>query len=162
MKKMLCLILMGTLLLTSVAFSESTDDMTEFQSIMMASVSSQIESAADLTTTAGNRATLAALLSLEFINQQPDFKFNYSQPIYVSVQGDLASVAFAGEEDYVLVLYQADPLFTSYGYLKGAASSPNLVKAAMMAAGESIWSVPYYEYSVKLAAVAAQISGQIG
>lgn len=132
-----------------------TSDLVEFKSKMMQSVSSQINSASDLTTTEGNRAALAALLSLEFANQRPDFTIDYLLPIYVCKQGDIAAVALGGSDSYALVIYQSDPLATCYGILKG--NNPSTIQATLEASNESVWKVSIDDYNEKLLALIAQI-----
>ena len=130
-------------------------ELTPFKGKMMDSVASQLNSAVDLTTTSGNRAILAALLSLEFATQKTDFTIDYSLPIYVCKQDDIASVAVGGEEEYAVVIFQMNPLSTSYGFLYG--NDPATVRTALEAANESVWQVPVDEYNEKLAALVAQL-----
>ncbi len=132
-----------------------TSELVEFKSVMMESVSSQIHSASDLTTTENNRAALAAMLSLEFVNQRPDFTIDYLLPIYVCKQGNIAAVAPGGNEDYVLVIYQSDPLSTSYGILKG--NNPNTIQATLEETSESVWKVSIDDYNENLLALIGQI-----
>lgn len=132
-----------------------TSELVEFKSVMMESVSDQIHSASDLTATENNRAALAAMLSLEFANQRPDFTIDYLLPIYVCKQGDLAAVALGGEDDYALVIYQSDPLATCYGILKG--DNPNTIQATLKATNESVWKVSIDDYNEKLLALIGQI-----
>ncbi len=159
MKRIVTLLIMVTVLhlIPVSAFGENSvfSDMTEFRGKMMESVASQLSSAADLTSTSGNRAILAALLSLEFVTQCPDFSIDYSLPIYACVQGDIAAIALGGEEDYALVIFQMNPLSTSYGFLYG--NNPATVKVALDAANESVWQVPIDEYNEKLALLVEQL-----
>lgn len=134
---------------------DSFSELTEFKSVMMESVSDQIDKATDFMSTANDRAILAALLSLEFANQQPDFKYDYSLPIYVCKQGDIASVAMGGEKDYVVIIFQNKPLSTSYGYFYDA--TPATAKAALEMTNEEVWTVDLDTYNEKLAALVQQI-----
>ncbi len=138
-----------------ISAEAETSELVEFKSKMMQSVSSQIHSASDLTTTEGNRAALAALLSLEFANQRSDFTIDYLLPIYVCKQGDIAAVALGGDDDYVLIIYQSDPLATCYGILKG--NNPGTIRATLEATNESVWKVSLDDYNEKLLALIAQI-----
>ena len=131
-------------------------DLVVFESTMMESVSDQISSATDLTTTSTNRAVLAALLSLEFANQKPDFEIDYSLPIYVCKQGNIASVAIGGTKDYALVIFQMNPLSTSYGIFEG--NDPATIKATLDTTNENVWQVSLDEYNEKLAGIVDQIS----
>ena len=157
-KKMVFLII---LVVSTAMFTEAIgeaggfSELTEFKGKMMESVASQINSATDLTTTSGNRAILAALLSLEFTTQQPNFTIDYTLPIFACKQGNIAAVAVGGEEDYALIIFQMNPLSTSYGYLYG--NDPATVKAALEATNESVWQVPLDEYNEKLAALVDQL-----
>ena len=135
--------------------SESFSELVEFDSIMMESISDQITKATDFMTTNNDRAVLAALLSLEFANQQPNFKYDYKKPIYVCKLGDIASVAMGGEKDYVVIIYQAHPLSTSYGYLYDA--TPQTAKAALEVTNEKVWTVDLDTYYEKLEAVVKQL-----
>ena len=135
--------------------SESFSELVEFDSIMMESISDQINKATDFMTTNNDRAVLAALLSLEFANQQPNFKYDYKKPIYVCKLGDIASVAMGGEKDYVVIIYQAHPLSTSYGYLYDA--TPQTAKAALEVTNEKVWTVDLDTYNEKLEAVVNQL-----
>lgn len=135
--------------------SSGFSELTTFKGKMMDSVASQLTSATDLTTTSDNRAILAALLSLEFVTQQPDFTIDYTLPIYACKQGSIASVAVGGEKDYALIIFQMNPLSTSYGYLYG--NDPATVRAALEATNESVWQVPLDAYNEKLAALVDQL-----
>lgn len=130
-------------------------DLVEFNSKMMESVSSQISSATDLTTTSNNRAILAALLSLEFVYQRHDLEIDYSFPIYVGKSGTMASVMFCTESGYVLVIYQKAPLSTGYGIsnIKDA----YIAKKALEIASDSVWEVPLNLYNEKLALLVNQL-----
>ena len=130
-------------------------DLVEFKSIMMSSVSDQINSAADLTATGDNRAILAALLSLEFAKQRPDFTINYKLPIFACVQGNIAAVAIGGEKDYAVIIYQSKPLSTSYGILYG--NDPAIVRATMESTNQHVWTVDLDKYNEKLAGVVSQL-----
>lgn len=138
-----------------IAAKAETSELVEFKSVMMESVSSQINSASDLTTTENNRAALAAMLSLEFTNQRPDFTIDYLLPIYVCKQDDIAAVALGGDEDYVLVIFQSNPLATCYGILKG--NNPSTIQATLEATNESVWKVSLDDYNEKLLALISQI-----
>lgn len=138
-----------------ISAEAETSELVEFKSKMMQSVSSQINSASDLTTTEGNRAVLAALLTLEFTYQRPDYTIDYTQPIYVCKQGNLASVAFGGSDGYVLVIYQSDPLSTSYGFFTGR--QPAIIRATLAATSDSVWTVAIDDYNEKLAALIGQL-----
>ena len=134
---------------------ESVSDLQEFKSVMMKSVASQINQATDLTTTDNDRAILAALLTLEFANQQPDFKIDYSLPMYVCKTGTIASVAVGGEKDYAVILFQSKPLSTSYGLFH--TTDYKKVKAALMMSSESVWQVDLGLYNEKLEALIGQL-----
>lgn len=161
-KRFLCLVMVVACALFPLsgaggAFAKAeTSDLVEFKSKMMQSISDQIHSASDLTTSEDNRAILAALLSLEFANQRPDFTIDYLLPIYVCKQGDIAAVALGGEDDYALVIYQSDPLATCYGILKG--NNPSTIQATLEVSNESVWKVSLDDYNEKLLALISQIS----
>ena len=126
-----------------------------FKSKMMRSVSSQINSATDLTTTGTNRAVLAALLTLEFAAQRPDCTIDYTKPIYVGKSGTMASVMFCTSKGYVLVIYQMNPLSTSYGIVneKNAA----VAKASLALVSDDVWEVPLDLYTEKLTLLVDQL-----
>ena len=130
-------------------------DFVTFNSKMMESVSSQLNSATDLTTSTTNRAVLAALLSLEFADQRPDFKLDYTLPIYVSKLGRVASVAIGGEKGYALILYQMNPLKTGYGILDSTDSS--VIRNTLEASNEAVWQVSLDDYNKNLAALVEQL-----
>lgn len=155
--RFLMLLLALVLAFAPAAQAEEGDisELVEFDSVMMESVSGQIRSAADMTLTEDNRAALAAMLSLEFVHQQPDFHIDYTLPIYVCKQGDMAAVAFGGDEDYVLVIYQSDPLSTGYAYLYG--NDAAVVRAALEATNEDVWEVAIDDYNRLLAALVEQL-----
>lgn len=159
MKRIICAILVAFVLLSSIsALANEVGDasaLVEFESYMMESISSQINTAADLTITANNRAILAALLSLEFSMQKPDFTIDYSLPIYVCKQGNIAAVAIGGEDDYALIIYESKPLSTSYGMLYG--NNPATVRTTLEISNESVWEVGLDEYNQKLAALIGQL-----
>lgn len=127
----------------------------EFKSKMMNSVSSQINEATDLTATASNRAVLAALLTLEYQAQCPDRVIDYSKPLLVAKSGTMATVVFAVQGDYVMVIFQMHPLSTSYGYLGDDNSA--MAKAALEMISENVWTVPLNEYNAKLKLLIQQI-----
>lgn len=158
MQKVVCLLLALILILgvSALAYGEEySSELTEFKSYMMESISSQINSAADLTATANNRAILAALLSLEFSMQRGDFEIDYSLPIYACKNGKIASVAIGGKDDYAVIIYQSSPLSTSYGILYG--NNPATVKASLEISNESVWEVGLDDYNTKLAALISQL-----
>ncbi len=130
-------------------------DLIEFNSKMMKSVSSQISSATDLTTTSNNRAILAALLSLEFAYQRPDLEIDYSLPIYVGKSGTMASAMFCTVKGYVLVIYQKNPFSTSYGISNS--KDAYMAKKALELASDSVWEVPLNQYNEKLALLVNQL-----
>lgn len=158
MKRTIVLIVLSLVTMTVVGALGDDDfsELTEFKGKMMESVASQLSSASDMTTTSGNRAILAALLSLEFATQRPDFTIDYTLPIYVCKHGDIASLAVGGDEDYAVIIFQMNPLYTSYGFLHG--NEPATVIAALKAANENLWQVPLEEYNEKLAALVSQLS----
>ena len=144
----------------AVAANSSNQDngiseLVEFNSVMMESVSDQISSAVDLTTTSTNRAILAALLSLEFTYQRYDFTFDYNLPIFVCKSGQIASVAMGGKDSYALIIYQMNPLSTSYGIIYG--NDPNTIKATLSQTNDSVWTVSLDDYNEKLAALVDQL-----
>lgn len=130
-------------------------DLIEFDSKMMKSVSSQISSATDLTTTDSNRAILAALLTLEFACQRPDLQIDYSLPIYVGKSGTMASAMFCTEKGYVLVIYQKKPFSTSYGITNE--KNANIAKRVLELASDDVWEVPLNLYNEKLALLVNQL-----
>lgn len=146
---------LAVLNVSSISAKAETSELVEFKSVMMESVSDQIHSASDLTTTENNRAILAALLTLEFAYQRPDYTIDYTQPIYVCKQGDLASVAFAGSDSYALVIYQSNPLSTSYGFFTG--KQPSIIQATLTVTNESVWTVDIDDYNEKLVALIEQL-----
>jgi len=133
-------------------------DLIEFNSKMMKSVSSQISSATDLTTTKDGRATLAALLTLEFKYQRPDLNIDFSLPIYVGEKGNMASVMFCTDIGYVLVIYEKIPFSTSYGISNG--KNAVVAKLALETASDSVWEVPFTLYNEKLALIVDQLENQ--
>ena len=139
----------------TMAYENSHSDLVEFRSTMMESVSSQINEATDLTITSDKRAILAALLSLEFVNQKTDFTIDYTLPIYACKQGKIASVAVGGEDNYALIIYQMNPLATSYGILYG--NNPTVIRATLEATNESVWQVPINVYNEKLSELVSQL-----
>ena len=133
-----------------------TSDLINFDSKMMDSVSSQISEATDLTTSADNRAVLAALLTLEYQVQESANQIDFDSPIFVGKSGTIASVAFNSTKGYVVVIYQMNPLTTCYGYSNSEDSS--LVKASLEIACDKVWTVSYEKYLEKLAALVEQIN----
>lgn len=130
-------------------------DSVRFNSKMMASVSEQISAASDLTKTNNNRAVLAALLTLEYKYQDPSFEFDYSLPIYACKAGNMASIAFAGKDRYVIVIYQTKPLSTYYAYLYSTNAA--MVKASLELTSDNVWSVSINDYNEKLAILVDQL-----
>ncbi len=138
-----------------VGKNDSVNDIIQFDSKMMKSVSSQIKEATDLTTTEDNRAVLAALLTLEYQAQEPDNTVDPSLPIYVAKYGTMASVSFSTTKGYVLVIYQMNPLSTYYSIADS--SDPQLALKALEMSSEEVWEVPYEKYLEKLTALVNQL-----
>lgn len=141
------------LLLVQPALSENTP--IQFESKMMASISSQIREATDLTLSEDTRAVLAALLTLEFQTQEPDVKIDFTSPIYVSKSGTMAAVSFNTTKGYVLVIYQMNPLTTYYSFADSSDST--IAKKALEISSDEVWEVTYDLYLEKLTALVQQI-----
>ena len=141
------------LLMIHPSFSENTP--VQFDSKMMASVSSQIQEATDLTLTEDSRAVLAALLTLEFQVQEPDAQIDFESPIYVSKSGTMAAVSFNTLRGYVLVIYQMNPLTTYYSFADSSDST--FARAALEMSSDEVWDVSYDLYLEKLTAIVQQI-----
>ncbi len=163
MKKIVSVLLVIMILasFSNSAFAASkkkitTSELTEFKSMMMKSVSSQVSYASDFTVDKDKRAVLAALLTLEYKYQDPDFEFDYSKPIYVSKAGKMASVTFFGTNgECVAVIYQSKPLSTSYGYIYNATASN--VKTVLNKTSDQVWKVEIKDYNKYLAALIEQL-----
>ena len=154
---LLGLMLLTVLLISNLAFSDTAiSDPVEFQSKMMKSVAGQVKSAADLTVTEDNRAILAALLTLEFQVQQPDNTIDLTLPMYVTRSGDMAAAVFAVSNGYAMVVFQKQPLSTTYCILYD--KDPKLVKASLEMISDDVWEVNFQKYTEKLSALVAQIS----
>lgn len=161
MKRLLAMVFL-LCLLSNVTFADISEaentlfsDLITFKSIMMKSVSDQLSSATDLTTTNNNRAVLAALLSLEFANQRPDLKINYNQPIFVGKSGNMASVMFGTEMGYVMVVFKMHPLSTSYGI--SSIINATMAKSGLLMVSDNVWDVPINLYTEKLAILINQL-----
>ncbi len=138
--------------------SNGLSDAIVFKSKMMQSISDQLSSATQMTTTSGNRAVLAALLSLEYTNQVNSPYIDFTKPILVGKKDAIAAVAFCVGEYYVLVMYQAHPLYTAYFYLD--TNSPSLVEATMSLTNDQYWKVSLSEYNVKMALLIKELENQ--
>ena len=147
------IILFVFLLMIQPSFGEN--DLIQFDSKMMTSVSSQIQEATDLTLTEDSRAVLAALLTLEFQVQESDVKIDFSSPIYVSKSGTMAAVSFNTTKGYVIVIYQMNPLTTYYSFADSSDST--IAQAALEMSSDDVWEVTYDLYIEKLTALVQQI-----
>ena len=158
MKKILALlcVLVSFMLFTTGVHAQS--DLIRFNSVMMKSVSSQLNEATDLTTTKENRAVLAALLVLEFQNQKPNDTFDYTSPIYVSKSGTIAAVSFNTSKGYVMVMYQMHPMTTHYAYCD--TKNPQLVKATLEMISDRVWEVSLDLFIEKLSILVQQLQNQ--
>ena len=126
-----------------------------FNSTMMKSVSGQINSAVDLTSSADARSLLAALLSLEFFYQRPDMTIDASKAIYVGMKGSIASAMFCTDRGYVAVFFEKITFSTSYGL--SALKSASTAKQILTAASDQVWEVPLDKYTDSLAALVEQL-----
>ncbi|MBE5806791.1 MAG: hypothetical protein E7317_00405 [Clostridiales bacterium] len=158
MKRRLLVVVVCLLLLNALgAFAEEgMSDLTYFQSMMMESVSSQLTSATDLTLAERNRATLAALLTLEYYYQDNSREIDYSKPIFVGKKDATASCAFAVGDDYVVVMFQMHPTTTCYGRIYDC--DPVKARISMEMASDEAWPVSIDLYNEMLAEVVDQIS----
>lgn len=146
----LCIIILlfSTYLFPALGETGTFSDLTEFDSVMMPSVAEQISSAADLTDTDDNCAILAAILTLEYTNQQRNFTMDFTKPMYVCKQDDIASVAFSDGINYVIVIFQSKPLYTGYGILYDNDSAT--VKSTLELTNESVKQVSLTKYNEKM------------
>ncbi len=126
-----------------------------FNSKMMKSVSGQINSAIDLTSSADARSLLAALLSLEFFYQRPDMTIDASKAIYVGRKGSVVSAMFCTDRGYVAVFFEKSPFSTSYGL--STLKSASTAKQILTAASDQVWEVPLDKYNESLAALVDQL-----
>ena len=139
--------------------SNFVSELTPFESLMMESVSSQINSAIDFTESADKRSILAALLTMEYKYQQQDFEFDLSLPMYVTKKGKMAAVCFAGQTNYIMVIYQSSPLSTSYGEIY--CLNPSMVETVLKQISDSVWTVALSDYNRNLAILVDQIGSQV-
>lgn len=154
-------LVMSCIMLTFIMFvtgAHAQSDLIQFTSVMMKSVSSQINEATDLTTTTDNRAVLAALLTLEFKNQKPKDTIDFTSPIYVSTSGTIAAVSFNTSKGYVIVMYQMHPLSTLYGYCE--TKDPQMEKAILEMSSDRVWEVSFDLYLEKLNILVQQLQSQ--
>ena len=155
--------------ITTVSFAEgrlapctasngTASDLVFFDSVMMRSVSSQVSSALDLTTSKDNRAVLAALLTLEYKVLFPDANFNLYKPMYISSskQDGIAALTICVDDGYVMIIYKSKPLSTSYAYLNTSDSSD--VKTALGMISDSVWTVEIDDFNEKMALLVDQLS----
>ncbi len=126
-----------------------------FNSRMIKSVSGQINSAVDLTSSADAKALLAALLSLEFFYQRPDMTIDATKTIYVGRKGSVVPAMFCTDRGYVAVFFEKSPFSTSYGL--STLKSASTAKQILTAASDQVWEVPLDKYNESLAALVDQL-----
>lgn len=127
-----------------------------FQSRWVAKYMQNYGSASEITADPDGRALLAALLTVEYTEQQPDVEIDTSKPIFVGKMDDMAIVAFDTDQGYAQLFLQMDPLATCYGYIE--THNPDSVRVDLEGSTDQIWELTEDEYYDALIALATQLS----
>ena len=113
-------------------------------------------SAADITADPEGRALLAALMTVEFTEQQPDVEIDTSKPIFVALMDDMAIVVFDTDQGYAQLFLQLDPLATCYGYIE--THNAGAVQVDLEGSSEQVWELSEDEYYDALIDLATQLA----
>ena len=127
-----------------------------FQSRWVAKYMQKYGSASEITADPDGRALLAALLTVEYTEQQPDVEIDTSKPIFVGKMDDMAIVAFDTDQGYAQLFLQMDPLATCYGYIE--THNPDSVRVDLEGSTDQIWELTEDEYYDALIALATQLA----
>ena len=127
-----------------------------FQSRWVAKYMQNYGSASEITEDPDGRALLAALLTVEYTEQQPDVEIDTSKPIFVGKMDDMAIVAFDTDQGYAQLFLQMDPLATCYGYIE--THNPDSVRVDLEGSTDQIWELTEDEYYDALIALATQLA----
>ena len=113
-------------------------------------------SAAEMAGNPDSRALLAALMTVEFTDQQPEAEIDTEKPIFVAEMDDMAIVAFDSTQGYVQIFMQLDPLACCYGYIKS--HDPDSVRMELDSTSSMIWQVSEDEYYDALISLATELT----
>ena len=112
--------------------------------------------AADMTIEAENRALLAALMTVEFTEQEPKLNIDTEKPIFVASMEDMAVVAFDSDQGYVHIFLQLDPMAICYGFIN--THDPDYMLVDLESTSDMVWQVTEDEYYEALIALATQLA----
>ncbi len=127
-----------------------------FQSRWVEQYMNNYASAADITADPEGRALLAALMTVEFTEQQPDVEIDTSKPIFVALMDDMAIVVFDTDQGYAQLFLQLDPLATCYGYIE--THNAGAVQVDLEGSSEQVWELSEDEYYDALIDLATQLA----
>lgn len=125
------------LTLTGAAAAEDSG-YTVIEDSVLASLTENGFTASTLVLTDETRAYVAVFAMLDFMNVMPDYNFDFLQPIYVAKQDDFITVAFSGQNEYVVILTDltANTMYTTFSL------TSTLIKTVLESTCESVWEVP--------------------
>ncbi len=112
--------------------------------------------AAEMIQDEDGRALLAALMTVEFTEQQPDEEIDTERTIYVASMDEMAVVAFDSTRGYVRMFLQLDPLASCYGFVNTHDSIEMMME--LESTSDQVWEVSEDEYYDALIALATQLT----
>ena len=127
-----------------------------FQSKWTERYTTGYETAADMAQDQQGRSLLAALLTVEFSEQQPYMDIDTTQPIFVATMDDMSLVAFATDRGFVQVYLQLDPIATCYGFV--SASSPDSMRLDLESSCDQVWVLDEETYFNALIDLASRLA----
>ena len=143
---------------TTTKTTQTSGSLTKFNSIMMKSASSQVRQPTDFLLNDGNRAIIAALLTLEFQCQKPNVKIDFTNPIYVGKKDSSVFVVFSIGTKYVSVFYSFPPLTTAYGYID--AMTDSAIRNSLSIVSDTYYKVDMRKYNSVLQKLIKQLQNQ--
>ena len=130
--------LMCALLLTGVSATAEDSGYTGIEDSVLASLVANGFTAGSVTETDETRAYVAVFAMIDFMKVEPDYQFDFLQPIYVARQGELLTAAFSGQDEYIVILTDMTQN-TMYARYKLTSS---LVETVLEGTCETVWEVP--------------------